>query len=96
MNYEKLYQASDRCQSWKVCPKGLSVKTMLADLDAALREIEARRYSDVTGTNKIGSTETVYDDTGRRVRITHLDGSDVVLANYEYEFDQANRITRRL
>jgi RHS repeat-associated protein len=65
------------------------------DFDAALREIEARRYSDVTGTNQIGSTETVYDDTGRRVRITHLDGSDVVLANYEYEFDQANRITQQ-
>ena len=65
------------------------------DFDDALREIEARRYSDVTGMNQIGSTETAYDDTGRRVRITHLDGSDVVLANYEYEFDQANRITQQ-
>ena len=46
--------------------------------------------------NQIGTTETAYDDTGRRVRITHLDGSDIVLANYEYEFDNANRITRQV
>ena len=64
--------------------------------DDALRETEARRYSDIDGTNQIGSTETAYDDTGRCVRITHLDGSDVVLANYEYEFDNANRITQQV
>ena len=57
------------------------------DFDAALREIASRRYSDVAGTNQIGGTETAYDDTGRRVRITHLDDSNIVLANYEYEFD---------
>ena len=66
------------------------------DFDAALREIEARRYRDTDGTTEIGSTETVYDDTGRRISITHLDGSDLVLANYEYEFDNANRITRQV
>ena len=65
------------------------------DYDLALRETEARRYSDVDATNLIGRTETVLDDTGRRIRITHLDGSDIVLANYEYEFDQANRITQQ-
>ena len=64
--------------------------------DDALRETEARRFSDATGTNQIGRTETAYDDTGRRLRITHLDGSDIVLANYEYEFDNANRITRQV
>ena len=63
--------------------------------DLALRETDARRFSDVTGTNQIGRSETAYDDTGRRVRITHLDGSDIVLANYEYEFDNANRITQQ-
>lgn len=65
------------------------------DYDLALRETEARRYSDVDATNLIGRTETVLDDSGRRIRITHLDGSDVVLANYEYGFDQANRITQQ-
>ena len=64
--------------------------------DDALRETGARRYSDTDGTNQIGSTDTAYDDTGRRISITHLDGSDVVLANYEYEFDNANRITQQV
>ena len=31
MNYERLYQGQPALPKWKVCPKGLSVKTMLCD-----------------------------------------------------------------
>ncbi|MEM6472792.1 MAG: RHS repeat-associated core domain-containing protein, partial [Planctomycetota bacterium] len=63
------------------------------DYDDALRQVDILRYSDTTGTNLIGRSETDFDLTGRRTRITHLNSTDEVLANYEYEFDFANRIT---
>lgn len=59
----------------------------------AAQEIKDRRYCDTGGTSQFGSSETVCDDTECHVRITHLDDSEVVLAIYGYEFEQANRIT---
>src|SRR5438874_8399364 len=47
------------------------------------------RYSDLAGTNKIGSTTMTYDGVGRLTNLQHFNGGMTILANYTYTYDIA-------
>ena len=51
------------------------------------------RYSDLTGTNKIGSTTMTYDPASRLTNLQHFNGSMTIIANYTYTYDLASRLT---
>jgi RHS repeat-associated protein len=51
------------------------------------------RYSDLTGSTKVGSTTYAYDAVSRVRNLQHRDGSGNVLANYTYTYDLAGRLT---
>ena len=64
--------------------------------NAALQNTHVHRYGDTAGIAEIGQTEIEYDDSARPTRITHSNAVDQVIANYEYDFDFANRITNQI
>ena len=49
LNYGNCTKAMARCQSAKVCPKGLSVKTMLSAVESSERIVNGRPSSSVSG-----------------------------------------------
>src|SRR5262249_11718143 len=51
------------------------------------------RYSDLTGTNKIGSTTYTYDAAARVTNLQHRNSSGSLLANYTYTYDLASRVS---
>lgn len=52
------------------------------------------RYADATGSNKIGSSAYDYWRNGLSKTITHANGASQVLANYDYQYDTAGRLTQ--
>jgi RHS repeat-associated protein len=51
------------------------------------------RFTDLAGTNKIGSTTLTYDGVGRLTNLQHFNGSMTILANYTYTYDLASKLT---
>jgi RHS repeat-associated protein len=51
------------------------------------------RYSDLAGSNKIGSTTYTYDALGEITNLQHRNGSGTLLANYTYTYDLGSRLT---
>ncbi|MGN1064403.1 MAG: RHS repeat domain-containing protein, partial [Thermoguttaceae bacterium] len=52
----------------------------------------ATRWADTSRTVKVGTSEYTYDLAGRATGITHKDALGKVLADYDYEYDFANRL----
>jgi len=55
--------------------------------NAAGREREIRRYSNLTGANLVGRTMRTYDLSGRSDLLNHMNAVDQVLSGYNYEYD---------
>lgn len=55
--------------------------------NAAGREAEVRRYSDLAATGLVGRTLRTYDLSGRSDLLTHIDAVDELLAGYDYDYD---------
>jgi hypothetical protein len=51
------------------------------------------RYTDLTGSNKIGYSTMTYDSEGRLTNLQHQNGSGSNLANYTYGYDIGDRVT---
>jgi RHS repeat-associated protein len=51
------------------------------------------RYSDLGGTQKVGSSTYGYDGVGNVTSIVHSNGSGGTLASYSYTYDAANRLS---
>src|SRR5207302_8998396 len=51
------------------------------------------RYSDLAGTTVVGTTQTAYDDARRSTSITLTGSSTTTLSSYNYQYDNANRVT---
>jgi RHS repeat-associated protein len=51
------------------------------------------RYSDVGGTQLVGSTNYSYDSVARVSNIQHSNSTPSVIANYTYSYDLASRLT---
>jgi RHS repeat-associated protein len=51
------------------------------------------RYSDIGGTNLVGTTGYVYDNAMRLTNLTHKGPTGNVLVNYVYTYDAAGRVT---
>ena len=56
--------------------------------------IATERFSDLAGLNRVGRSATSYDATGRESVITHRDGLENVIADYDYVYDFANQLTQ--
>jgi RHS repeat-associated protein len=54
------------------------------------------RYSDVGGSTVVGDTVYGYDDHSRVTAITHKNGSSTTLSYYNYNFDNADRVTQEM
>jgi RHS repeat-associated protein len=52
-----------------------------------------KRYSDVSGTTKVGATTMLYDAVGRVTGINHYNGTGTALLSYVYNWDSASRLT---
>ena len=55
--------------------------------NAAGREASVRRYSDLTDTDLVASTERTYDAAGRSDLLIHRDAAGELLAGYDYDYD---------
>ena len=53
------------------------------------------RYADLAGTAKAGTTQYGDDAAGRLTGIEHRSGSGGVLADYDYSYDDAGRLTSK-
>jgi RHS repeat-associated protein len=53
------------------------------------------RYSDITGTTKIGTTSLTYDAQGRTTNIWNKDGSGTSIQNTTYTYDTFDRLTNK-
>ncbi len=54
------------------------------------------RYSDLAGLNKVGSSAFTYDNAARLTNLQHKNATDVVLENFTYVYDLANRLTSKV
>jgi RHS repeat-associated protein len=54
---------------------------------AAGRQKQIRRYSDLTATTKVGSTDYTYDQSGRVDTLTHKNAVDTLLSGYDYGYE---------
>src|SRR5262249_27149382 len=52
------------------------------------------RYSDLAGTTVVGTTAYGYDDAERVTSITNKNGAAATLSYYDYQYDNADRVTR--
>src|SRR5207245_4423646 len=50
------------------------------------------RYSDLAGTQVVGTSVYTFDDAGRLTNLIHKNGSNTSLANYTYTYDAADRV----
>lgn len=55
--------------------------------NAAGRETEIRRYSDLDGNDLVGRTGQTYDSAGRSDLLIHHDAVDDLIAGYDYDYD---------
>jgi choice-of-anchor C domain-containing protein len=51
------------------------------------RQKQIRRYSDLTATTKVGSTDYTYDQSGRVDTLIHKNAVDALLSSYDYGYD---------
>jgi RHS repeat-associated protein len=54
------------------------------------------RYSDLAGTQVVGTTAYSYDDAGRATSIVHKNASAATLSYYTYGYDSADRVTQEV
>jgi YD repeat-containing protein len=54
------------------------------------------RYSDLAGTQKVGSSAFTYDAAMRLTNIQQLSSTNALLSNFTYTYDLANRLARSL
>ena len=62
--------------------------------NAAGRETEITRYSDLDAEQLVGRTVRTYDSAGRSERISHENALDEVLAEYDYDYNFMSRIVQ--
>jgi RHS repeat-associated protein len=88
-----VYDAANRLTSRQF--GGTSQTPLRLDLTYTNRDQVASitRYSDLSGTTKVGSTSYVYDAVGRLTNLQHKDSTNALLANYTYGYDLASRVT---
>lgn len=55
--------------------------------NAAGRQKQIRRYSDLTATTKVGTTDTSHDLAGRTNTLIHRNATDTLLSSYDYGYD---------
>lgn len=64
--------------------------------DAEGQVIATSRFADATGSNRVGATTVSRDARGRTTAMTHRNAVDAVIANYEWDYDVADRLIEEL
>jgi YD repeat-containing protein len=87
--YDELNQATSINQSGN----GVREKRVDMSYDAASQMIGVTRYGDLAGSDLVAETVYSYDGAGRLISLVHS-GAIGEIANYEWVYDAAHRITR--
>jgi fibro-slime domain-containing protein/RHS repeat-associated protein len=89
--YSKRNQLETRKWFDAIVPSGGTKDVADARVDfsytAAGRQKQIRRYSDLTATTKVGSTDYTYDQYGRTNTLIHKNAVDALLSSYDYGYD---------
>ena len=64
--------------------------------DAEGQVISTSRFADTAGRNRVGTTNISRDARGRSIATTHRNAVDAVIANYEWDYDVADRLVEEL
>jgi RHS repeat-associated protein len=88
-----MYDAANRLTTREV--GGSGVTPLRIDLGYSNRneQTSLTRYSDLAGTQLVGTTAYSYDDASRVTAIVNKNASAVTLSYYNYGYDAANRVT---
>ncbi len=90
-SYSKRNQLETRKWFDGLIPTGGTADVADARIDfsynAAGRQKQIRRYSDLTATTKVGSTDYTYDLAGRTDKLIHKNAVDALLSSYDYNYD---------
>ncbi len=57
--------------------------------DAAGRRTSLIRYADLAGSQKIGSSQWLYDARGKLTELKHFNALDTILVDFDYDYDAA-------
>ena len=80
---------SDRPTTFSVRTGGVSAARVSYTYNALGLRATTNRYADAAGTALVGSSTYSYDALGQLTDLVHQDGSQTVLASYEYAYDPA-------
>lgn len=92
---ESTYSDRNQLQTRKwydaIVPLGSTADIADARVDfsynAAGRQKQIRRYSDLSAATKVGSTDYTYDLSGRTNTLIHKNAVDALLSSYDYNYD---------
>src|SRR5207247_887195 len=90
--YDALSRVTKITQSGNVAGDAFAEKRVDFSYDAAGQPQQIARYSDLAGNNPVAATDFVFDQIGRLTSMTHSGGEEI-LADYDWTYDAANRVT---
>lgn len=90
---EYTYDALDRVTQITQSGNGVAEKRVDFAYDVASQMTGSTRYADLAGTQLVAQSDYTFDLAGRLTNLTHSRDS-VVIADYRWDYDAANRIIR--
>ncbi|KAI9129302.1 FG-GAP-like repeat-containing protein [Acaryochloris sp. CCMEE 5410] len=90
---EYTYDALDRVIRLTQSGNGVTEKRVDFAYDVASQMTGSTRYADLAGTQLVAQSDYTFDLAGRLTNLTHSRDS-VVIADYRWDYDAANRIIR--
>jgi RHS repeat-associated protein len=88
-----VYDAANRLTSRQVGGSGVTPLRIDLGYDNRNDLTSLTRYSDLTGTQVVGTTVYSFDDANRVTSIVNKNAGNTTLSYYNYSYDGANRVT---
>jgi RHS repeat-associated protein len=87
------YDALNRLVSYQYAVSGVATLSLYQTWTKRDQLATQSRYSDLTGTNLVGTTSYGYDAAARETNLQFKDGSGNSISNFTYSYDPGNRLT---
>jgi RHS repeat-associated protein len=87
------YDALNRLVSYQYAVNGVATLSLYQTWTKRDQLATQSRYSDLTGTNLVGTTSYGYDNAARETNLQFKDGSGNNISNFTYNYDPGNRLT---
>jgi RHS repeat-associated protein len=88
-----VYNANNLLQTRELGGSGITALRFDLAYDADNRVTTLTRYSNLSGTTKIGDTLSAYDNSSRLTNLQNRNGSGTAIANLTYTYDPGDRVT---